>query len=151
MKAKCVLSLTLLLLTNARLISAQAPCFSNLNDLSKAIHDKATFTVETFILCPDTVFNVGFLNSDNGYDGGDAPIPMRANSKILCGEDGSSANKCVLRGGGYQVIATINLFVGEDPDNVLVSGITFDSPKGNGALLVSPGDITFNDCIFQVS
>jgi hypothetical protein len=150
--AAAAASLVWLLLGCPTFVVGQGSCFRNLDDLYTAIVNKETFAVETFILCPNTVYNVGFLNSTNDYEGGGPPIYMRENSKILCGDDGSSANNCVLRGGGFHVISTLNLFfeVDEDPINVLVSGITFDAPAGNGVLLVSPGEIIFNDCMFRV-
>jgi hypothetical protein len=149
--AAAVVCSSLLLLTHPRSVFGQGgPCIGNLSDLYAAIQNKQTFVVETYILCPNTVYNVGLWNSTYDYEGGGPPIYMRANSKILCGDDGSSTNNCVLRGGSFHVIATVNLFVDEDPINVLVSGMTFEAPAGNGVLFVSPGEIIFDDCLFRV-
>jgi len=73
---------------------------------------------------------------------------------LICeigGEDGSSANNCTLVGGLYQVIADERAFNKENTINVKVQGFTFKAAGNTGALLVTPGDIEFIDCIFRVS
>jgi len=74
---------------------------------------------------------------------------------LLCiptgGADGDPANNCILYGGVFQVIASKTAYNREDTLNVKVQGLTFRAGGAAGALLVTPGDIQFIDCIFRVS
>jgi hypothetical protein len=100
----------------------------------------------TYVLCPDTVFLIGDLN-----DGGQYPILPRSNVAYKCGDEGLSSNNCVIRGGAVQLI-TIG-FDGDSSvglDNVLVSGLTFESADIRSVVLDKPGEITFVDCVLQV-
>jgi exopolysaccharide biosynthesis predicted pyruvyltransferase EpsI len=65
----------LLLLTHPRSVFGQGgPCIGNLSDLYAAIQNKQTFVVETYILCPNTVYNVGLWNSTYDYEGAGRPF-----------------------------------------------------------------------------
>jgi len=129
----------------------ESGCFTDLNSVATCVAEKNAFQVETFVLCPGTVYKIGFLGSGGVTEDGFPALTIRANTRYLCGEDGKSENNCVITGGQFQIISTFNSFGGEVKDNVLFKGITFQDGESAGALLVAPGDVTFEDCIFRVS
>jgi hypothetical protein len=126
-------------------------CYSNLTTLLLDVEEKDPFVHETYILCPHTTFAIGTVNADSGwYDDGDWPLLLRRKTTVQCGSDGASHNNCTLRGGSTQVTNLAYYFHNEDPVDIFVRGVTFDGASHACALLVSRGDVTFVDCLFQV-
>ena len=99
------------------------------------------------MLCPNTRYEL-----TDGTTGNDAvnPIALRANCIFKCGDDGKSTNGCVIFGGTFQIISSSVDFPSENKVGIVFQGITFDSGIVASALMVSPGEVTFIDCIFQV-
>lgn len=127
------------------------PCYSNLTEIENLVSLKSPFTVETFILCPDTTYTMGSFDPITNVNvDGWKPIFTRANSIFQCGEDGKSSNNCVISGGNFQMMHEVITFNWESKDNVVVKGITFEDATSGGVLLAASGDITFIDCIFRV-
>jgi len=114
-------------------------CFDNLVDVHEFVEAKAFSTVETVILCPNTIFDVDLQMA----------LYPRSNTRYLCGADGLSSNDCRLTGGSYQLLSSARLFNFEDTIGVLVQGLTFDNSRVAGAVLSNAGDVTFIDCIFE--
>ena len=58
----------------------------------------------TYHICANTTFNVGRYDSQLGFKDGVPPIIMaHSGIKILCGENGSIEDNCVIRGGDYGI------------------------------------------------
>lgn len=150
--------------TNATLAPTMAPtigypllpegeCYSDLLYLYNANIQRNPFEEATFVICPNTVYQIGFPGQIGGdpFVDGFPPLELRQNSRILCGFDGKSSNNCVLRGGQFQVFTSIFAFNQEDKVNIEVQGLTFEDGGAGGLLMVAGGDVTFIDCIVQVS
>jgi hypothetical protein len=128
------------------------PCYSNLTEVEDLVSLKSPYVLETYILCPDTIYAMGSFDAITKVNiDGWKPIFTRANSIFQCGEDGKSSRNCVITGGNFQMMHEVIAFNRESKDNVVVKGITFEDAMNGGVLLAAPGDITFIDCIFRVS
>jgi len=125
-------------------------CYTDLNKVANRVATKPAFKVETFTLCPDTVYKIGYLGSGGLTEDGFPALQLRQNTHYRCGEDGKSTNNCIIAGGQFQIISTFNSFNEEPKVNVRLDGITFIDGDTAGALLVAPGDVIFTDCIFRV-
>jgi hypothetical protein len=126
-------------------------CYVNLQDLQTIVRFQDPTLSHTYTLCPNTVFNMGYLNASNvccvdGYP----PMWPRKDTTYQCGDDGSSSNNCILRGGSYQVTSFPFHFSYEEKTGAVFKGITFEQAAEVSVLLVNAGDFTFVDCIFQV-
>lgn len=120
-------------------------CFDNLITLNYFLEMRENaFEVVDYILCPNTVF-------DLRESGGDEPILVRKNTRILCGADGKRSNDCRLHGGRMQLASWSHTYMERTKENVFVSGVTFDNAELASAVFVSQGDIHFVDCLFIVS
>ena len=126
-------------------------CYKNLDDIfarELAVIDSTVH--REFILCPNTEFLIG------NFVGGSNPMYPRRNTAYKCGIDGKSSNNCRVVSGQFQLVA-FDVFSPWNPDqyepktNVTITGITFEAGFYATVLLGDPGDITFADCIFQVS
>jgi len=127
-------------------------CYTDLKELDNRVANRENiFQVETYTLCPNTIYEIGFLGSSGITEGGFPALTLRQNTRYICGEDGKSSNNCILTGGQIQVLSTFNSFNGESKSNILLKGLTFQKAESAGALLVAPGDVIFEDCIFRVS
>lgn len=124
-------------------------CYSNLTVLTEIEERQDPFTFREYILCPNTVFKLGFTRDFVCCVDGMTPIIPRSNSHYKCGEDGSIENNCTLVGGESGVLSTPAVF-DEVVSDVTIQGIHFER-QTVGVLLASPGDITFIDCEFSVS
>jgi len=153
-KASFSLPIILLLSSSCKTALAQtAPplgCFIDLNEVANRVAAKSPSDVETFVLCPDTVYQIGFLGSGGVIEDGFPALLLRQNTHYRCGEDGKSTNNCIISGGQFQIISTFNSFNEEPKVNVRLDGITFTDGDTAGAVLVAPGDVIFTDCIFRV-
>ena len=126
-------------------------CFTDLNLVAARLQTKNAFQVETFTLCPNTVYKIGFLGSGGITEDGFPALTLRQNTRYICGADGKSSNNCVITGGQFQLISTYTSFGNEVKSNIILKGITFQHGQTAGVLLVAPGDVLFEDCIFRVS
>jgi hypothetical protein len=130
---------------NAKTANAVQSCIGNLTTLvalQEARGNKVAIPV-TYIMCPNTVYEA----NDFEY------LELNGNASYLCGDNGASANQCIIRGGELQVSIFLYSYEDSVKDNILVSGFTFEqstSTFGNAAI-ASDGRSTFRDCIFKVS
>lgn len=126
-------------------------CYDNLDKLVVDVELRQNvFEIQDYILCPNTVFNIGAPRGSLNNQGGQEALRLRKNSRFLCGPDGKSSNNCVLLGGLFQVVSWAHTFGEATKENVVVSGITFRDADASSALLVAEGDVLFRDCIFDV-
>ena len=134
-------------------VCGQEQCLTSIAGVELRDQYADTSEPRTYILCPDTVYEVGNFVAGNipPFSGGDAFFQPRPNVLIQCGDDGSSANNCTVLGGTVHVAASTIVGMTEPPTNVTFSGFTFTDTKRYSFWGNMPGDITFNDCIFQVS
>jgi hypothetical protein len=139
---------------------AESSCYSNTNDILATLRSASAQEAKEFVLCPATEFTIGSLASnaavadghyENDYVDGTAPLMARSNTHYKCGESGSSANGCVLKGGNVQFWSHEDTFHEDEATSVVVQGITFEDAQFVALLLENAGSITFIDCIIQVS
>jgi len=130
-------------------------CYDNLNEIYDIIEDDRLLqTMKKFVLCPNTVYNVGRLRGNETFWGivdGQYPLIPRMNTIFQCGQDGSVENNCVIKGGDWGMIS-VPLLYSEDYDtsNVLVKGITFESNELFSIFWGLPGtNVTVDDCIVR--
>lgn len=160
-------------------------CVSELYDIQEAeallsIKDILLSKPRTYILCPDTVYDIAdsFDTDRRPRDGKQAPLIIgRSHIYIKCGETGSSSNKCVFRGGHFQVhlsplflsptrdaseddggdfssSATSSATTTNNRDerpilNAVLQGITFTEAGSFNVLAEYPGELLLQDCIFR--
>lgn len=129
-------------------------CWESLLDIyysEKRVEDSSI--LRTYVLCPDTVYDIGSEYDDYNIalDGDQFLLISRPNMQVLCGENGDSANKCTFMGGSFQVGLMDEFDSGEDISNILVKGVTFQGASIVNVLANGYGDVTLEDCIFQVS
>lgn len=128
----------------------EEPCYTNTTELFEYLMETADGSEDiSVVLCPDTVFSIG--NLEDGGDElavADGTMPLIAFPRVhyLCGEDGSSANSCIVRGGAIQLWSPPGASIG----TMLVQGLTFEAATFVSILLQGSGDIEFVDCIIQV-
>jgi hypothetical protein len=126
-------------------------CYRNLTRIFEIEIEVQDETIlRTYILCPDSVFDIGPLD-EMGQLSDQYPILPRSNAVYYCGEDGLSTNNCVLRGGPFQVLMGFKDSGADGIKNVLIQGVTFEAADERALVLDKPGDITFIDCIVRVS
>lgn len=126
-------------------------CFTNTTLLFEAQERKDPFVEQKYIICPNTVMNIG--DFDQNFDccvDGDFSLFVRSRSIIQCGEDGSSANNCTLVGGNTQMFSLGSIYSDVFSTGMIVRGLTFQSADFTSVSLLQQGDITFEDCIFKV-
>ena len=136
--------------------SGQDPgdCFTDLTDIFDIEFSSNTSVAEvrTYILCPNTEFNVGFTNPNvDGPDDplfiqGSAPIVPRPRAHYKCGTDGHSSNNCIIQSGESAISAQ----GGGNLVDVVFEGITFRQNFIFTAFFNRPGSFLFTDCIFKV-
>jgi len=150
-----LISLAALLLLAKNGVQAQeTACYDNLDTVFQELgaEDVDLEADKLFVLCPNTVFDIGVLEIGVGIVDGQAFIAPRSNTTFSCGEDGSSTNSCILRGGDYGVVAFGGLFFDdEEATNVVIRGLTFEGQAQSMAAIQQAGDFHFEDCIFQNS
>lgn len=132
----------------------QFPCEATLNDIyqnEQTLDD--TSYVRTYILCPQKIYSIGFLDSTTVNSNAiSAPLVLgRPNVHILCGVDGKSSNNCVLEGGSFQLgvmhsVAGVSAFV----DNILVQGVSFTQGQEANIVIDAPCNVLIQKCIFTV-
>lgn len=106
-----------------------------------------------YILCENTVFEAGYLHPFYGTRlSSSSMLHLRPNLHIQCGASGGRENNCRIRIGDVQVDGTSLYGVSDDPlTNVVVEGITFIDARKHIVFINKPGDVLFQDCVFQVS
>ncbi|CAB9530178.1 expressed unknown protein [Seminavis robusta] len=126
-------------------------CYDNLTSIYEEIGDDSKVDEpKRFVLCPNTIFDAGFLVPGEGITGGQFPLIPRSNTEYSCGEDGSSANNCIIRGGDFGMMSVPIFFRNDQAvDNVVLKGITFERQEQYGIFLGMPGDIIYEDCIVR--
>jgi hypothetical protein len=142
-------------------------CYWNNNDLIGAQINNPD--QKRFIMCPGTHTKIGRMedpaNGKTNITNGDVMMMiLRDNIEVLCGENGSVENNCVLDGGFLQVLLQrvddddiIPVGTGARVDTVLIRGMTFTGdifidPFVGGASIVAshPGEnIRFVDCRWE--
>lgn len=134
--------LKLLTITHFVLTAADATCFKTYKELN-AVEERRgnnnTIPI-TRIICSNSIFLIGEFD----------PWLLNGNTNYLCGTSGSSANKCVVRGGEFQVDIGDFYFNRSKKANILLSGFTFESAIISSTAFGSAGKITIRDCIFKV-
>ena len=119
-------------------------------------------SARTYILCPNTVYQVAdVLHQSQAYSDGQSPLRIsKSNVRIRCGDDGSSENNCILKGGVYQLgffrvsssdtadLEAASPATRKRLENVTVQGLTFNSAGTFNILIENEGDLTITDCLF---
>jgi len=87
----------------ARNFTTSMPCEEKLEDIfTNEVNVLSTKIVRTYILCPDTNYNVG-----------SSPIVIgQPNTHVICGINGDSNNDCILKGGSVQLMVSDQLWTG---------------------------------------
>jgi hypothetical protein len=126
-------------------------CFTSTTDLFDILELASPFVDKEYILCPNTVFNIG-VHDDNGVCCQQGQMTLYAKSKthIKCGESGSSSNNCTIRGGEFQLLTGSQIFEESILTEVKFSGLTWEACTNIGMVLATQGDITFVDNIIKV-
>jgi hypothetical protein len=134
-------------------VPTEEGCYKSLWDVAVAMEAKNPFIVETYSLCPNTVYEIGDRdpNRPDCFVGGDTALQLRQYSIVQCGLDGASSNNCTIMGGFNQMVTTAGSYDIEKKNGIVVAGLTFARGRGGALLLAAEGDIEFRDCIFQVS
>lgn len=145
-------ALTILHSFSTTAVDACISDFNQIYDAESAISN--TNTPRSYILCPNKLYEVGYLDYNNNLrknqDGG-PPLPLRPNMRIQCGDDGKRDNLCWLTGGDIQVDGTA--ISGLDDDhlhNVELVGLVFIGSMKHSLWVTKPGSITFRDCEWKV-
>jgi hypothetical protein len=111
---------------------------------------KDPFDFRTYIVCPNTVITIGTEDSSGVFTGGDSTLDLRQFSRVHCGEDGSSANNCTVRGGQHQIRVSSYSYNKEDKQRIEVKGFTFEgATQYNVFAAFADGDFLIEDCIFR--
>lgn len=127
-------------------------CYSNTTVLYQAMLRANSFVETTYILCPNTTFEIGDFDADGDCCvNGMYSLFIRSRSIVKCGEDGKSSNNCVMTGGNTHVFYVGSIFDDALSQDVQVTGLTFDDAKFLATAMANRGDITFTDCIWRVS
>ena len=156
-------------------------CISELYDIQQAeerlsIKDILLSKPRTYILCPNTVYDIADSFDQDRRPRNDKQSPLvlgRSHIYIKCGSTGSSDNKCVFRGGHFQVhmsplfltkrtptneegdeLATTTINTPNNKDNrpiqnAVLQGITFTEADSFNILAEYPGELTILDCVFE--
>lgn len=144
--------LIILLLLSVAFAVAQDECFTNFRDLTAAMTAKDTFDFKTFVVCPNTVIDIGVRSngSDEIYVNGDVPLILRQFSRVYCGTEGSLSDNCTIKGGANQVKVNGISYNGEDKKRMIIKGFTFEDSEEAAILAVyQTGDLLIEDCVFQ--
>jgi hypothetical protein len=134
------------------------PCIDTLDSIVLAettqVEDESI--ERTYTLCPNTIFQVGTaqlsnFGAVNAIVGGQLPIVVRSNARVLCGVDGSRANNCTIRDGSFGFLSNDYGVPGSImQDQVHIQGISFVNVTIPVALYTIT-NITLEDCLFEAS
>ena len=104
-----------------------------------------------YYVCPGDYYLGQFDPSAPGFFvGGLASFFSRANAEYRCGTAEEPSTDCYFYEGSFQVWITGSPFP-EPHEAVKFVGFNFESALGFGVLGDRPGDVTFEDCSFNVS
>jgi hypothetical protein len=128
-------------------------CYTNLTELYEQLLEDKYFEQREYTLCPNTTFTIGNIDLDTGFCciGGQRFLAAAPRTTIKCGEDGKSTNNCIMVGGNLQYSNTAAIWNEPSIPDAVIMGVTFQSTGFLGASLASRGDITFIDCVWEVS
>lgn len=133
----------------------KSTCYNNTNEIFEiSLDDRLLYKTKKFILCPNTVYNIGIYGFNATFAGiidGQYPLSPRMNTIIQCGESGESSNNCTLFGGDWGLI-TVPVLNGLDFDtsDILIQGITFESQNTYSLFIGLPGNnFVMDDCIIK--
>jgi hypothetical protein len=133
--------------------TAAFACYTNLTVLFVDQLDGDPLVQTTYTLCPNTVFEVGFSDSNGNccFDG-QVFLTARKNTRFQCGQNGDIDNNCPASGGETHVVFFNEILdeVSTVNNNAEFAGITLENAALVTLFLGSSGDITFQDCIFRV-
>jgi hypothetical protein len=120
-------------------------------EAEQAVEDDTNGT-RTYILCPNTTYYVAIaLNGSGSPVEGEHPLTIsRSNVLILCGEDGSSTNNCLLSGGREQLVFADVFETNQSVTNALVRGLTFTDALTRNVAVRNNGQLVLDDCVFKV-
>lgn len=111
----------------------------------------SSFEINEYVICPGTTITIGDFDADGDCCiNGDFSFFVRSRSVIKCGDDGKVENNCVITGGNTQIFYVGSVFDDAIAQNVKFQGITFQDASFVSAAMANRGDITFEDCIWQV-
>jgi hypothetical protein len=127
--------------------------FQEIYDIESTISD--TSVNRTYIICPNKLYDVGYLDSTfqnlRPKQSGGPPLPLRSNTKIQCGDNGSRENLCYITGGDLQVDGTsIRGMTDEAMENVQIQGFVFINANKYSFWATKRGSVTFRDCEWRV-
>lgn len=150
------------------------PCYRTAFDILLDQLKDVNNTVHTYVICPDTTIKPGLPTNpaENQYwpSEGDYPLwPIRSNTTIKCGLDGSSSNNCMVKRGWLQYLAQpvvvlspeyeyllplANLDLEARLEDIVIQGVTFEGPLDSvseplrrySVLVSQSGTATFQDC-----
>ena len=128
-------------------------CFDNLSDIRSLERHVVDVSVQRkYILCPDTVFDLGHVDADGNIVDGQMPIQLRPNVIYQCGEDGLRSSNCILKGGDFGVMSFYGVYDGiyETVHGAELHGLTFESQERFTAVLKAAGEVSFVECAFVV-
>ncbi|KAG7349597.1 hypothetical protein IV203_012194 [Nitzschia inconspicua] len=126
-------------------------CFSDFNKIYEAERAVTNTNAQrTYIICPNKLYEVGFLDFNNNLrqrQRGGPPLPLRPNMKLQCGTDGARKNLCWITDGHLQVDGTAIRGLDDDRlDNVELVGFVFIGSVQHSTWIMKPGSVTFRDC-----
>jgi hypothetical protein len=126
-------------------------CYDNITVLQLHLNQKDPLLAETFTLCPNTTFEIGYDCYGGGKycRDGQSPLLPRSNSRINCGDDGKAENNCIVMGGKIQMMFDYFAYF-EQSENAEVNGVTFANSEYSSVVLFNGGDIRFRNCVFMV-
>jgi hypothetical protein len=114
------------------------------------IERRGAFVQKNIILCPNTVFDIGYFANDGCCEGGQAPLFIRSNLNVTCGVSGERSNNCTFRGGSALIFNILGTYL-EPAENVHIHGVTMEASSSSAVIVANGGDMTLHDCLMQVS
>ena len=137
---------------------AAAECIHKLDFIRAFEHYRDESEFRTYILCPNTEFTLADkIESGLAVSQGESPLILsKSNVRIQCGDDGSSENNCVLRGGSFQLGFMRSIDDGSSSQwfhkpisNVVIRGVTFMGATEHNVLARNEGSLTLVDCVVR--
>uniref|UniRef100_A0A7S1DDR0 Right handed beta helix domain-containing protein n=1 Tax=Cyclophora tenuis TaxID=216820 RepID=A0A7S1DDR0_CYCTE len=144
--------------------SLSSSCVDNLDQITNNEIESARLGAikpVTYVLCPNTVFRVGFPSQSSQivYEEGSVPIViLNSHRAIQCGEDGRLENNCTIHGGDHHLLVpgpadlpselSDNISLGITT-NVTVRGIVFQNCTDLALSMTNAGSLLLADCAVQ--
>lgn len=130
------------------------PCVTNLTLVVQSEMEVVDTSIRReYVLCPNTIFETGLLDTVSGQIVGMFPLVVRANATVKCGDDGSRSNNCTIASGDLGLTLQPFSVPGSEPiDGAIIMGVQISD------ILLQPvsvfdvhGTVQFVDCAFLVS